>query len=812
MNDPVSKNQELIKENALLKQRIQELELAESGYKQVEDALRKSEANYRQLFENSPTGIYQVNFRTGKFIKANDAFCEYLGYSQKEITSLSPYDVLTDKSKPLFLERVNKMMSGEKVPENPEFEIINKNGKRTWVQLNNKYIYDSEGLAGADVVAHDITDRKRTEEALRESEEKYRLVVENAGEAIFIAQSGFLTYVNQITVQILGYSAEEIKSLPYVHFIHPEDKEMVVERHMRRVRGEDIPRQYSFRIVTKQGNVRWMEIHAVVIQWKDKPATLNFVNDITDRKRVEEALQESEKNYRNIFNNSIEGIFRTAPDGRVLMANPALARMLGYESPEEILKNVTNLRERFYADSSKRDELKHLINKQGLVKDHELKAQCKDGSIMDVSMSVYAVRDENQNILYYEGILEDISEKKRIEELKIAKESAEAATRAKTEFLAKMSHEIRTPMNAIIGLSHLFRNTDLTVRQFDYLHKIETSARSLLGVINDILDISKIEAGKLEIESVDFHLHDIMNNIAGMFSAKAIEKGIGIMVSVAEEVPCELVGDPLRLEQVLVNLIDNAVKFTESGTITVKAELVDKDATRCRLRFSVMDPGIGMSGEEISRLFVIFSQADSSITRKFGGTGLGLAISRRLVEMMGGEIHVESEPDRGSTFIFTAEFGCQPAVRKDKEEAATAKPAMDFTGVRLLLVEDNLINQLVAREILESAGLIVDAVNNGLEAVEAVRSNDYDAVIMDVEMPVMSGYEATRLIRGDARSKDLPIIAMTAHALQEVQKECVAAGMNDYVTKPIEVGCLLSVLSHWVKPRSLVREGKTAHH
>jgi CheY-like chemotaxis protein len=301
-----------------------------------------------------------------------------------------------------------------------------------------------------------------------------------------------------------------------------------------------------------------------------------------------------------------------------------------------------------------------------------------------------------------------------------------------------------------------------------------------------------------------------MNNITGMFSANAIERGLKFMVSIAEEVPRELLGDPLRLEQVLVNLVGNAVKFTESGLIMVKAELVEKDAVRCRLRFSVVDSGIGITGEELSRLFVAFSQADSSMTRKYGGTGLGLAISRQLVERMGGEIHVESEPDRGSIFAFTAEFGCQPEVREGKEGKTAAQPEADFTGVRLLLVEDNLINQEVAREILEGAGFVVDAVNNGLEAVEAVRSNDYDAVVMDVEMPVMSGYEATRLIRGDARSKDLPIIAMTAHALQEVREECLAVGMNDYVTKPIEKGWVFSVLSRWVKPRSLVRDSRTA--
>ena len=513
-------------------------------------------------------------------------------------------------------------------------------------------------------------------------------------------------------------------------------------------------------------------------------------------------LKESEEKYRGIFDNATEGIFQTAPDGRILMANPALARMGGYNGPEELLKSITNLKEQLYVESPKRDELLNLIDEQGFVKDFELNIYRRDGSIIDVSVNVHAVRDKNQNVLYYEGMLKDITEKKWMEDLKIAKESAEAATQAKNRFLANMSHEIRTPMNAIIGLTNLALRTDLMPKQRDYLNKIETSAKSLLVIINDILDLSKIEAGKLQIDSVDFHLQDIINNTITMFSVKAMEKGINLKVSVAEDVPCALVGDPMRLGQVLVNLTSNAIKFTESGYILIAVGLLEKDSGRCKLSFSLTDTGIGMTSDQISKLFVAFSQADSSVTRRFGGTGLGLAISKWLVEMMGGEIWVNSIPGKGSTFHFTADFNRQLEEYQKNKKDATEPGFMDgMRGARVLLVEDNILNQQVAKEILEGAGLIVEVANYGLEAVAAVSRLDYDAVLMDVQMPEMSGYEATHLIRCDPRSANLPIIAMTAHAIQGTRDECLTAGMNDYIAKPIDKNDLFSILNRWIKQR-----------
>ncbi len=484
------------------------------------------------------------------------------------------------------------------------------------------------------------------------------------------------------------------------------------------------------------------------------------------------------------------------------------------------------------------------------------------------------------------------------EQARLGQVAAEAATRFKSEFLANMSHEIRTPMNAIMGLCELVLKTNLTVKQQDYLAKMQASCQSLRGIIDDILDFSKIEAGRLRMESVDFNLEDVLDNLIGLLSIKAKEKGVELLFNTAADVPLALVGDPLRLGQVLMNLTNNAVKFTEAGEIVVATKLTETSGNhapdKIMLEFSVKDTGIGIAPDQIRHLFQAFQQADGSTTRKYGGTGLGLTISRRLVEMMGGEIHVTSELGKGSTFAFTASFICRPEAKERRyimppdlqgmrvlvvddnassreilenallsfsfqvTQAASAKEAgadaflikpvnmsvlfdsiMELfgkavikkadvlkkdvwadealklmKGVRILLAEDNEINQLVASELIEGQGGIVTLAANGQEAVELAADREIDVVLMDLQMPVLDGYEATRKIREreaekrnagpetlpwDSRS-GIPIIALTAHALTGEREKCLAAGMNDYITKPIQSTKLFEVLTRWISP------------
>jgi len=700
------------------------------------------------------------------------------------------------------------------------------------------------------------------------------------------------------------------------------------------------------RLKEDAGNLEQMVAEREILLKELGDNNLALQEEISKRKIAGEELKKAEIKYRSIFDNAAYGIYQTTLDGKLLTANSALARILGYDSPEDIINNISHIVTNLFVDSTQKTEFLKLMKKRDLVKNFEFKAFRKDGSEIFASMNSRAVRDENNHVLFFEGILEDVTEKKQLEYLKIAKEAAEASTRSKSEFLAHMSHEIRTPMNAIIGFANLALMTELSAKQMDYISKIEAAANSLLEVINDILDFSKIEAGKLEMSSVNFHLHDVIRNMADIVSVRSAEKGIELIISIDDNVPYALIGDPLRLRQILINLTNNAVKFTESGYVLVEVTAADVSDSRCRLRFTIQDTGIGIPEEQLAKLFAAFSQGDASLTRKFGGTGLGLVISRQLVNMMGGDISVVSTPGKGSTFSFTALFQLQVGekqthmvvpedlrglhvlvvddnaivrsilqhqlqsfqlnvetadsgeeamevlaraaeskpydlilmdwympgmdgiettrkikkdlrlnhvpliimltafgreeVKKEAEDAEIngfllkpANPSMLFdtimnvlgkpsnaatrplpsygnsaldmqkiAGAKVLLVEDNIINQQVAREVLESAGLIVEIANNGRDAVNAARMNEYDLVMMDIQMPIMGGYEATQLIRMDKTNACLPIIAMTAHAMQGIKDECLAAGMNDYVSKPIDIQELFGVLGKWIKRRS----------
>jgi PAS domain S-box-containing protein len=432
-----------------------------------------------------------------------------------------------------------------------------------------------------------------------------------------------------------------------------------------------------------------------------------------------------------------------------------------------------------------------------------------------------------------------------ITDRKNSEQRAEAASRAKSEFVANMSHEIRTPMNAVLGVAYLMENTPLSVTQKEYVGMIRSSGQVLLGILNDVLDFSKIEAGRMELAPAAFRPRELLDSVSSVMAVNASARGINLAVTADAEVPQVLVGDAMRLQQILINLVGNAVKFTERGGVTVRISLdKPRQGDHVSLRFSVRDTGIGMDSEQQSRLFSAFSQADASTTRRFGGTGLGLAICRRLAELMGGDISVRSMQGAGSEFVVTLPFVAgdadavvdqpvwqnaatdswglhspsqppsqsrapvAPATQDAQSEPAAplteaplaevplADDAPRLQGLRLLLVEDHPLNQVVARGMLEHAGASVDMVENGLEAVDRLRERaaDYDIVLMDVQMPVMDGFEATRRVRKELGLK-LPILAMTAGVMQSEQEQCIAAGMDDFIAKPVDVEQMLDAIS-----------------
>ena len=476
----------------------------------------------------------------------------------------------------------------------------------------------------------------------------------------------------------------------------------------------------------------------------------------------------------------------------------AAARGFDPDAYREAIGRVPRLR---------RDQVQTLMNflvrLAGLISEMSLTHFLHTGLLRDQARASQAIRASEEQVRLLNSQLESrvLERTRELEaanvQLASARDAALLATRTKSEFLANMSHEIRTPMNAVIGMTHLALQTQLAPGQKDYLDKIQSAASSLLGIINEILDFSRIEAGQLALESAEFQLADLLGGCAALMAGRAAEKGIAFLLDPGPEVPPALVGDALRLGQVLTNLCSNAVKFTDRGAVTLAVRLAARDGERVQLRFSVRDTGIGIPAGKLEEIFLPFQQADSSSTRRFQGSGLGLSISRRLVAMMGGDLQVESVPGTGSVFSFTAALGVAAAPEAGRPEAGPAPP-VSLVGLEVLLVEDNEFNQQVCAEILRQAGARVSIAPDGAEALARVQATAFHVVLMDLQMPVMDGFETTRRIRRLPGREALPILAMTAHALPQERERCLAVGMDGFITKPVQPKELAGILCAWL--------------
>ena len=579
---------------------------------------------------------------------------------------------------------------------------------------------------------------------------------------------------------------------------------------------EDI---YELTYIRKDGS-RFPAVVSVTALHDEQDAIIGYLligTDNTARKQIEaeqkllaQRLRDHQFYTRSLFEANIDPLITTDPSGIITDVNKQMETLTGCTRDELIGAPFMG----YFTDPERAETGIKLVLQDKKVTNYELTVRARDGKETVVSYNATTFYDRDRRLQGVFAAARDVTERKRLDqvlqeknvELENATVVAEKANLAKSEFLSNMSHEIRTPMTAIIGLGRLALLTKLSDKQRDYLNKIASSAGTLLHLIDDLLDLSKVEAGKLTLETINFSLDSCLATAQSIIRVKAVEKGLELRSTVAPEVPAQLIGDPLRLAQVLINLLGNAVKFTDHGHVTLEVTTEPAGADeQAPITFTVRDTGIGMTAGQMANLFQPFTQADSSTTRRYGGTGLGLSISQRLVELMGGEIRMESEPDHGSVFTFTALLGrgtqpeepVEPSLDPDRVAAA-------LKGHRVLVVEDNSINQQVVRELLEQVGVVVTIAGNGQEALVAVARTErqFDVILMDIQMPVMDGYEATRLIRELWPSERLPIIAMTAHAGGKERDRCLKSGMNDHLAKPLSVSALYRTLILWLPPHA----------
>lgn len=657
----------------------------------------------------------------------------------------------------------------------------------------------------------EATIEERTRQ-LQENEHRFSKMVESASDLIYRGNHlGICTYANPTTIEKMGYSVDELKTMHFTQLVRSDKIQEVTKFYMQQLHDQKTETYLEFPAETKKGKTIWLGQN-VIFSFNEKGGLMEVsavARDITEQHETFDAIQRSEEKYRNIISNMNLGLLEVDMDEQILQTNQSFCEMIGY-SEDELLGKVAS---QIILKGENVDYMaeKNASRKKGISDAYEMKVKDKSGNLRWWLISggpLYNDKGEQTGSL---GIHLDITEQKKLEvQLKEAKDQAELSSRAKEVFLANMSHEIRTPMNGILGMARQLEKSQLNQDQKLYLKTITSAADHLLVILNDILDISKIEAGKLLIEETNFSLHDVVERTKNILTAKAEEKGLKFEAILDDRIEQNLLGDPTRINQVLINLAGNAVKFTEKGIITIECKLINQFEKQQEIEFNIRDTGIGMSEDYINKIFDKFSQEDKSVARKYGGTGLGMSISKQLVELMGGQLKVESSKDIGTKISFKLNLDVDLSPKAGEKKMYKYDPdliADKVKGKKILLAEDNEMNQLVVSTSLDFIGLNYDIANNGAEAVDAVSNNTYDLILMDINMPKLDGIQATKKIRDSLNAK-IPIIALTANAMEGSGKKYISAGMSDYLAKPFVEDELFEVLCKWIGNKAPINSEK----
>ncbi|HUC63711.1 MAG TPA: PAS domain S-box protein [Alphaproteobacteria bacterium] len=761
-----------------------------------------SAAEFQRLIEVSPYGILTARDRMIEI--CNPALAALFGYAPGEMVGKSTR--LMYASDDAF-QRVGDAVypvveRGEATTF--EVEVVKRDGTPFWVRFSTAIIDKSNPARGIISVYEDVTERIRAQAELQQAKDtaeralaEMRTLIRASPQGVTMIKQRRYVVCSPSFERMLGYDPGELVGSE-TRVIYPSDeayRQMGVELYAAIKRGDVFIREFQAK--KKDGSLTWLRVSGAAVEGDDPSHVIVIHEDWSEHRRAEEELRLAKDTaeralaeMRTLVRASPQGI-AVVKDRHYAVCSPAFEQMLGYGSGELVGRLTRTI---YPSDELHRQMGAELFPavRRGEVFIKEFQAVKKTGELIWVRISAAAIdkNDPSQVIVVHE----DWSEHRRAEEeMRRARELAEQAARAKADFLANMSHEIRTPMNAIIGMSHLALKTDLNPRQRDYVGKIQRSSRHLLGVINDILDFSKVEAGKLSLERTELDIDKVLDNVAGLIAERAAAKGLEMVFDVAPGVPRALIGDPLRIGQILINYVSNAVKFTEHGEVAILVRVLEETPKEALLRFEVRDTGIGLTEEQIGRLFQSFQQADTSTTRKFGGTGLGLAISKGLVELMGGEVGVESVYGKGSTFWFT--------VRLEKGETRrTHVLRADLQGRRALVADDNPHARQVMVEMLNAMGFVADSVASGADAVAAVAKasqagTPYSIVLLDWRMPSMSGTEAGTRIHALELAQRPHLLMVTAYGREEVLREAEGAGFEDVLMKPVNPSFLFDTIA-----------------